>query len=69
MGIGKRTLTEPSGGGFDVIVRGHTHRSSISHENDMLVINPGEVCGYVSGTNSLGFLDTEKRFAWLCELI
>ncbi|TFH12815.1 metallophosphoesterase [Candidatus Bathyarchaeota archaeon] len=65
----KEDLDRAFSGGFDVIVRGHTHRSSISHENDILVINPGEVCGYVSGINSICFLDTEKRFAWLSELL
>jgi hypothetical protein len=55
-------------GNYDVIIRGHSHRASISNENDVLVVNPGEVCGYISGTNSLGFLDTEKRIAWISKL-
>ena len=56
-------------GAYDVVVRGHLHISSISKENGILVINPGEVCGYVTGNNSIAFLDTEKRFAWISELI
>lgn len=55
-------------GDYDVIVRGHSHRSSIAEENGVLVINPGEVCGYLTGIHSIGFLDTEKRFAWISEL-
>jgi len=56
------------GGDYDVVVRGHSHRASVREENGILVINPGEVCGYVSGSNTVAFLDTEKRFAWISEL-
>jgi hypothetical protein len=55
-------------GEYDVVVRGHSHRASVRDENGILVINPGEVCGYVSGSNTVAFLDTEKRFAWISEL-
>jgi predicted phosphodiesterase len=44
---------------------GHTHRSSIGEEDEILVINPGEVCGYLTGINSVGFLDTKKKTAWI----
>ena len=55
-------------GNYDVIICGHSHRASISKENEILIVNPGEVCGYISGTNSLGFIDSEKRFAWISEM-
>jgi hypothetical protein len=46
---------------FDVVVRGHTHRAGISGEKP-LVINPGEVCGYLSGRQTVAMLDlTEMR--------
>jgi putative phosphoesterase len=64
----KQDVDRAQSGNYDVIVRGHTHKSSISDENGVLVINPGEVCGYVTGTNSIAFLDTEKRYAWISEL-
>jgi hypothetical protein len=64
----KQDVDKAFSGGYDVIVRGHSHRSSISEENGVLVINPGEVCGYLTGTNSVAFLDTGKRFAWISEL-
>jgi len=56
------------GGGYDVIVSGHTHRAAIGKEDDVLVVNPGEVCGYVSGRCTFALLDTVRRIAWLCEL-
>jgi len=64
----KEDVDRAYGGGYDVIVRGHTHRASIGEEDGVLVVNPGEVCGYVSGRCTLAFLDTARRAAWLSEL-
>jgi len=64
----KSEMDKAMSGEYDVVVRGHSHRASIGEENGILVINPGEVCGYVSGSNTIAFLDTEKRFAWISEL-
>lgn len=64
----KEDVERAYGGGYDVMVRGHTHRASIGEEDGVLVVNPGEVCGYVSGRCTLAFLDTARRAAWLCEL-
>ena len=43
-------------GSFDVVVRGHTHRAEIRKEKTLLV-NPGEVCGYLSGRQTVALLD------------
>ena len=56
------------GGGYDAVVRGHTHKAGIGHEKGVLVVNPGEACGYVTGRSTLAFLDTERRTAWLADL-
>lgn len=64
----KPEIDEAMNGEYDVVVLGHSHRSSIGEKNGRLVINPGEVCGYVTGTCSIAFLDTEKRFAWISEI-
>jgi putative phosphoesterase len=55
-------------GGYSVIVRGHTHRASITEEGGTLVVNPGEACGYVTGRSTIAFLDSERRTAWLSDL-
>lgn len=55
-------------GDYDVIVRGHTHRAKIEKIDDMLHINPGEACGYLTGERTVAFLDTERRIAWLGNL-
>lgn len=64
----KSWMDKAMDGDYDVVVRGHVHRSSVREEKGKLVINPGEVCGYVTGTCSVGFLDTEKKFAWISEI-
>lgn len=64
----KPELDRAMDGVYDVVVRGHIHRSSVRKEKGKLIVNPGEVCGYVSGRNTIAFLDTEKRFAWISEL-
>ncbi len=64
----KEDVDRAHSGGYDVIVKGHTHRASIGEEDGVLVVNPGEVCGYLSGRCTLAFLDTARRAAWLSEL-
>lgn len=64
----KEDVEKAQNGDNDVVVSGHFHKSSIKEENGKLWVNPGELCGYLYGTNSIGFLDTEKRFAWIAEL-
>lgn len=63
----KSEMDKAMGGGYDVVVMGHSHRASVREENSILVINPGEVCGYLTGNSTVAFLDTEKRFAWISE--
>ncbi len=46
---------------YDILIRGHTHRYEIRECGRTILINPGEVCGYVSGVKSVALLDTKKR--------
>ena len=64
----KSQVDKAKNGDYNVVVQGHWHRPSVKKENDRLFINPGEVCGYLTGTCSVAFLDTEKRFAWINEI-
>ena len=45
-------------GKYDVVIRGHTHELEILNGKTM-VINPGEVCGYVSSKQTVVLLDTD----------
>jgi len=55
-------------GEYDVFVRGHTHVSEIRQEGKTLVINPGEVCGYLTGKKTVCLLDPEKMEAAIHEI-
>ena len=43
-------------GSYDVVVRGHNHRAEIIRGKTLL-INPGEVCGYLTGRQTVAILD------------
>jgi putative phosphoesterase len=45
-------------GKYDVVVRGHTHKLEIL-TGETMVINPGEVCGYISEEKTIVLLDTD----------
>ncbi|OGD58042.1 hypothetical protein A3K78_00255 [Candidatus Bathyarchaeota archaeon RBG_13_52_12] len=47
-------------GCYDVVVHGHDHKVKVEKRGSTLVVNPGEVCGYVSGRSSFGILDTDR---------
>lgn len=51
------------GGGFDVVCFGHNHRLEIGHVGDTLVINPGEICGGLTGASTFVVYDTASHRA------
>jgi len=53
-------------GGYDVLVCGHTHEAKVVEEGCTLVINPGEICGYLTGKSTFAILNTADRKARLC---
>jgi len=54
-------------GSYDVVVRGHNHRAEIV-KGRTLLINPGEVCGYLTGRQTVAMLDPLKLSAEIIEL-
>jgi len=52
---------------YDVVVRGHNHRAEII-ENRTLLVNPGEVCGYLSGRKTVALMDLDEMHAEIVEL-
>lgn len=54
--------------GFDVIVHGHTHKAEIRKEGKTLIVNPGEVCGYLTGKSTIALLDTHRCEAKIIDL-
>ncbi|WGM89183.1 MAG: metallophosphoesterase [Candidatus Bathyarchaeota archaeon] len=52
----------------DILITGHTHEAKIYRKGQMLVINPGETCGLLTGKSTIAILDTEKLEAEIIEL-
>ena len=53
---------------YDIVVRGHTHRAEVRREEGVLIINPGEVCGYLTGKRTVCLVDAEKLDAKILEI-
>ncbi len=54
-------------GFYDVVVRGHNHRAEVIH-GPTLLVNPGEVCGYLTGHQTVALLDLEYLKAEIVRL-
>jgi hypothetical protein len=59
-------LTES--GSIDLLVYGHTHRPDIRRNGPLLIVNPGEVYGHLTGRSTVALVDTEKRAATIVEI-
>jgi putative phosphoesterase len=57
-----------SAGKFDLVAHGHTHVAEIRREGKTLVVNPGEVCRYLTGKSTLAIYDTTSCEARIIEL-
>jgi len=44
------------------------HMTGVRKKGKVLIVNPGEVCGYLSGKSTMALLDTAKREAKIVEL-
>ena len=53
---------------YDVVVTAHSHQPEVSNEEGVLIINPGEVCGYLTGRKTVAILDAEKLEAEIHEI-
>ena len=53
---------------FNAVIHGHSHNKSIEKKGKTLAINPGELCGYLTGKSTLALLDTIKHEAKIIEL-
>jgi putative phosphoesterase len=53
---------------YDVVVTAHSHQPEVSNEEGVLVINPGEVCGYLTGRKTVAILNVDKLEAEIQEI-
>lgn len=55
-------------GSLDLLVYGHTHRAETRREGSLLIVNPGEVYGHLTGRSTVALVDTVKRSAEIVEI-
>ena len=55
-------------GKYDVIIYAHTHNPEIRKEGKILIVNPGETGGWVSGKSTVILLDAETLSAEIIPL-
>ena len=55
--------THIASGKYDVIIYAHTHEPEVRKEGKILIVNPGETGGWVSGKGTVALLDTETLSA------
>ena len=53
---------------YDIVVFGHTHKPEVSQKRKVLLINPGETGGWLSGRSTVALLDTKTRSAEIITL-
>ncbi|MFA5354587.1 MAG: metallophosphoesterase [Thermodesulfovibrionales bacterium] len=56
-------------GNFDLIVFGHTHVPEIRRENNTLIVNPGELCGWVKRRATVAVADLRTMTAEIVDLV
>ena len=52
----------------DVIIHGHTHEAKTYRKGRTLIINPGEVCGYLTEKSTIALLNSQTKEAKIIEL-
>ncbi|TAL23150.1 MAG: metallophosphoesterase [Nitrospirae bacterium] len=55
-------------GHFDLVVFGHTHEPLVKKIKNTLLLNPGEVCGWLYGKPTAAIVDLNKMEAEIIEL-
>ncbi len=55
-------------GYFNAVIHGHSHNLRIEQKGKTLSLNPGELCGYLTGKSTVAILDTVKQQARIIEL-
>jgi putative phosphoesterase len=53
---------------YDLIIFAHTHKPEIRKDGKILILNPGETGGWVSGKSTVALLDTETLSAEIIPL-
>ncbi|MCZ2856391.1 MAG: metallophosphoesterase [Candidatus Bathyarchaeota archaeon] len=52
----------------DIIIYGHTHQAKTYRKGKTLIINPGEVCGYLTEKSTIALLNLQTKETEIIEL-
>jgi putative phosphoesterase len=52
----------------DIIIHGHTHEAKTYRKGRTLIVNPGEVCGYLTESSTIALLNSQTGEAKITEL-
>lgn len=55
-------------GHYDLVVYGHTHEAIVKEEGRTILVNPGEVCGLLSGRPTVALCDLKEKVAKLLDI-
>jgi len=56
-------------GAFNIILSGHTHAlKNEKNDKGVLIVNPGELCGYLTGRSTFAIIDTDKMESEIIDL-
>ena len=55
--------------GVDILIYGHNHKPSITTEDGVLCVNPGECGGWLSGKATVAIIDTATMQARIIEVL
>jgi uncharacterized protein len=53
---------------FDAVIYGHSHLVFSGKNSKTLIINPGELCGYLTGRSTMAILNTNKKETEIIDL-
>lgn len=53
---------------YDLVAYGHWHKIVNKKVNNTMLVNPGELCGYLTGRASLAIIELEKKEAEIIEI-
>ena len=53
---------------LDLLVYGHTHRPEVRQQGSLMIVNPGEVFGHLTGRSTVALVNTVKRSAEIVEI-
>jgi putative phosphoesterase len=53
---------------YDILITAHTHQPETTLDENTLIVNPGETCGYLTGVQTVALVDTIEMKAEIKEL-